>query len=106
MDDKTILDLLKRQEEKLENIENQLQLQKEVLNIDELCEFTGLSKSTIYKKTHNGTIPFYKQSGFLYFDKAEVIAWLNSVKGFNSLETSHDAATYCAFGKKEGNHAS
>lgn len=47
-----MVDLIKRFE-RLENLI--VSTQKEVLNIDELCTLTGLSKSTIYKNTMSGT---------------------------------------------------
>ena len=32
----------------------------EIIGIDEVCKITGLSKHTVYKKTSNKEIPFYK----------------------------------------------
>ena len=34
----------------------------EIIGIDEVCEITGLSKYTIYKKTSNKEMPFYKST--------------------------------------------
>ena len=65
--------------------------QKEVLNLKELCIFLDLSKSTIYKFTMNGTIPFYKQARHLFFDKKEIIEWLKQHRGFNIEEIEADA---------------
>lgn len=71
--------------QKIERLENLiLTTQKEVLNIDEVCDLTGLSKSTIYKQTMSGSIPHYKQAKHLYFDRAEVIEWLKSNRGYSS----------------------
>jgi excisionase family DNA binding protein len=53
---------------------------KEVLTIKEVVEYTGLSKSTIYKKTMNREIPHYKVSKTLYFKFDEVKKWLLSNK--------------------------
>ena len=55
--------------------------QKDVLNIDELHLLTGISKSSIYKSTMNGTIPHYKQSKHLFFDRLEINEWLKETKG-------------------------
>ena len=66
--------------QKLEKIENNLNMRKEIFNLDELCEFTNLSKSTIYKKTHKLGIPHYKQAGHLYFNRAEIVTWLQENK--------------------------
>ncbi len=67
--------------------------QKQVLNIDELCAFTGLSKSTIYKGTMNGTIPHFKQLKHLWFDKDEIIQFLKQNRGNNVSELQETAAT-------------
>jgi excisionase family DNA binding protein len=71
-----MIELLNQQAESLKNIELLLSLSKTILNIDEVCLLTGLSKSTIYKMTCNGTIPFYKPAKHLYFDRVEIENWL------------------------------
>ena len=73
-----IIESLQKQDERLKNIENLLFAQKNVLNLDELCTLTGLSKSHIYKLTSGGKIPFYKQSKHCFFDRLEIEAWLKS----------------------------
>jgi len=70
-------------EEKLESIERLLLGQKNVLTFDEGCEFTGLSKTYMYKLTHQNKIPFFKPHGKnIYFSREELERWLmqNSVK--------------------------
>ena len=80
--------------EKLERVESLiLTTQKAVLNIDEVCILTGLSKSTIYKSTMNGTIPFYKQAKHLFFDRLEIEQWLKQTRGFNVQEAEQRAAS-------------
>ncbi len=80
--------------ERFQRLENHiLSTQKAVLNINELCILTGLSKSTIYKLTMNGKIPFYKQAKHLYFDRVEVEAWLKENRGFNTDEIETEAST-------------
>jgi excisionase family DNA binding protein len=50
---------------------------KEVLTLDEVCEYTGLSHSTIYKLTADRKIRFYKPQGKIIFIKKEdLIDWL------------------------------
>ena len=70
------LETLQKQDERLKNIETLLFAQKNVLNLDEVCSLTGLSKSHIYKLTCWGKIPYYKQAKHLYFDRAEIENWL------------------------------
>ena len=89
-----IIKQLRNQDERLRNIETLLSLSKSVLNIDEVSLLTGLSKSTIYKFTHYGTIPFYKQAKHLYFDKKEVENWLKEKRGFNKDEIEEHISEY------------
>jgi len=58
--------------------------QKEVLNVDEVADFTSLKKSYIYKLNHEGKIPCYSFSdkGKLYFKRAEILEWMTKTKRF------------------------
>ncbi len=70
-------------EQRLDRIERLLRGQKTVLNIAEACEFTGLSKTYMYKLTHQGRIPHFKPHGKnIYFNREELERWLlqNPVK--------------------------
>jgi excisionase family DNA binding protein len=49
---------------------------KAVFSIDELAAYTGISKSTIYKYTMEGSIPSYKRGKFNFYDRKEIIKWL------------------------------
>lgn len=90
------------QNKRLRNIENLLSLQKNVLNIMEVCILTGLSKSTVYKFTSaGGRIPFYKQAKHLYFKRTEIEEWLLSNRGFNLEEINEEASTYLTLKRKE-----
>lgn len=69
--------------EKLESIERLLLGQKNVLTFEQGCEFTGLSKTYMYKLTHQNRIPFFKPHGkHIYFSREELEKWLmqNPVK--------------------------
>lgn len=73
----------------LQNIENLLLNQKPVFTIDELSQYTGLSKSFLYKKTANRQIPHYKPSSkILIFKKDEIDSWLlsNPVSVIDDIE--------------------
>ncbi len=77
--------------------------QKNVLTLGEVSRYTGISKSTLYKKTSKGLIPCYKPSGkTLYFDRLEVENWLkqNPVKTSEAIE--QEAVNYVMLGKKKG----
>jgi len=97
-----ILDLLKRQGEKLTNIETLLTISKTVLNLDEACTLTGLSKSHIYKLTCWGKIPYYKQAKHLYFDRLELENWLKTNRFKPSDELEKEASTYVTLNRKGG----
>jgi len=97
-----VLELLQKQGEQLASIESLLTLTKSVLNLDEACNLTGLSKSHIYKLTCWGKIPYYKQSKHLYFDRLELEAWLKTNRFKASDELGKDASTYVTLNKKGG----
>jgi len=86
--------------ERLTNIESLLSIQKNVLNLDEVCKLTGLSKSHIYKLTCYSKVPFYKQAKHLYFDRAEIESWLKTNHFKGSDELDNEAATYVTLQKK------
>lgn len=52
----------------------------EIIGIDEVCKITGLSKHTVYKKTSNKEIPFYKSTlrrrSVLRFRRSEIENWI------------------------------
>jgi excisionase family DNA binding protein len=61
---------------------------KEVLNLEEAAMFIGVTRSQLYKLTHNHAIPYFKPSGKLvYFERAELINWLrqNPVKSQSQI---------------------
>jgi excisionase family DNA binding protein len=60
-----------------------VKIEKEVINVIELSAYIGLSKSTIWKKTSNKSIPHYKMGKMLYFNIKEINSWLQS----NRVET-------------------
>jgi Prophage CP4-57 regulatory protein (AlpA). len=100
-----VLETLQKQDERLKNIESLLSLQKNVLNIDEVCTLTGLSKSHIYKLTcgvNGKSIPFYKQAKHLFFDRVEIENWLKENRFKPSNELQKEAATYVTLNTKGG----
>lgn len=72
----------------LQNIINELlnshfrqsQSDEDIMDIDEVCRLTGLSKHTVYKKTYNHEIPFYRvttaKRSPLRFRRSEIKAWI------------------------------
>ena len=80
---------------RLTNIENSLAASKEVLTFDETANFTGFSKSYLYKLTSAGIIPHSKPLGkHLFFDRAKVEAWLLGKPIKTSSEINTEATNY------------
>jgi excisionase family DNA binding protein len=87
-------------EQRLESIEKLLSAQKEVLSLDDVAHYTGLSKSYLYKLTHRREIPFSKPNGkTLYFPKKEIDAWLLRNRVRTNEEIESEAATRATLSK-------
>lgn len=68
----------KKIEDLLVDIKGLLETNKKVMNVDDLAQYTGLSKSKIYKLTHLKLIPTGNNSHIRqkFFDKDKIDAWL------------------------------
>jgi len=51
-----------------------------ILNIDQLAEYLGRPKSTIYEWVNQKKIPYFKLGKLLMFDQADIDKWLESKK--------------------------
>ena len=92
--------------EKLEAIErNSLLAAKNVLTLEDVHLLTGLSKSHLYKLTSNRQIPHYKQNGgrIIYFDRAEIEAWMKQNRVNTQQEAENFALDYCNMNNKINN---
>lgn len=68
---------------------------KEVLLVDDVSMLTGISKSYLYKMTHNRSIPHYKPNGkCLYFDKREIEKWMRQNRVNTNEEAEQKALAY------------
>jgi len=82
--------------ERLDRLEKLLIGHKEVLTFDEACDYTGLSRSYLYKLTSSGKIPHSKPNGkMLFFEKKKLVDWLlqNNRKSKQELEAEALAYT-------------
>lgn len=71
----------------LQEIKNLLKLNKQVLNLDEFCMYTGMSKQYVYQLTSTGKIKFSRPVGkLIYFDIDDVIDFLKQ----NPVEPQKD----------------
>jgi len=84
-------------------------MEKKIMNLSEVAEFTGLSKSYLWKLSSSGGIPCFQPKGkILFFDRDEVIAWCLSNRKPTTEETVKKAATLstipqCSTKVKPGN---
>jgi excisionase family DNA binding protein len=87
-------------EERLKSIEALLLTHKTVFTFDDVVEYTGLSKSYLYKLTCTGRIPHSKPNGKqLFFDKKEIDKWLLRNKAKTADEIEAEAATHVTLKK-------
>lgn len=62
---------------RLEKVEGNQYVQKDVFTTEEACLFLDISPSQLYKLTSKQKIPHYKPRGkMVYFDKKELVKWL------------------------------
>ena len=81
--------------ERLDHIEKMIRSNKNVLNVEEAVEYTGLSRSFLYKLTAKGEIPFSKPRGkLLYFSREKLDQWLLSNEQKSNRELNSEAVEY------------
>jgi len=51
-------------------------IQSKLLDINEVAEFLGISKDTLYKMVNQRRIPFVKVGRLLRFERAALDAWI------------------------------
>lgn len=49
---------------------------KQILDLDEFCQYARIGKQTAYKLTSTNRVPHSKRGKRLFFDKAQIDAWL------------------------------
>lgn len=70
---------------------------KTVLTLNDVALLTGLSKSHLYKMTCKKQLPYYRPNGKqIYFDRAEVEAWMKQNRVSSANEADAQAAKYVA----------
>ena len=63
--------------ERLDRLERLMIANKEVLTFDETCDYTGISRSYLYKLTAAGQIPHSKPNGkLIFFEREKIVSWL------------------------------
>ena len=73
--------------QRFKEIEEALYTSKEILNLDEIKRYLGISRSLLYKLTSTGEIPHIKPRGkMVFFEREEIIAWIKKHKFYGTRE--------------------
>jgi excisionase family DNA binding protein len=81
--------------ERLDRIERLLSFSKEVLTFEEACDYTGISRSYLYKLTAASEIPHSKPNGkMIFFERAKLNAWLTRNPRKSKFDIEQEALTY------------
>ncbi len=87
--------------EQLDRIEKLMRASKTVLSLEDASEYTGISRSYLYKLTARGDIPFSKPRGkMIYFSKEKLDQWLLSNSRKSEKEIKTEALDYAFRNKK------
>jgi len=87
--------------EQLDRIERLVRTNKNVRNFEEACDYTGISRSYLYKLTARGEIPFSKPMGkMIFFSKEKLDEWLLSHQRKSSDNLKAEAINYAFKNKK------
>jgi excisionase family DNA binding protein len=89
--------------EKLNRIERLLvDSTKEILNVEDLINYTGYKRSYIYKLVHNNILPYSKPNGkTLFFEKSEIDTWLLQNKSRSISQIEQQANDYVNKSRKK-----
>lgn len=88
-------------EERLDRIERLLVSNKTVLTFEEACDYTGISRSYLYKLTSSGDIPFSKPNGkIIFFSKKKLDTWLLQNSKKSNRELQNEALSYISKSKR------
>ena len=88
-------------DERLNRIERLLLSNKTVLTFDEACDYTGISRSYMYKLTSTGEVPNSKPNGkIIFFDKKLLDDWLLRNNRKSSYQIKDKALDYVLKNKK------
>lgn len=77
---------------RVKSLEQLLHQGKDVLTLEEAAKFMGIARSSLYKMTHEQTIPFYKPNGkMIFFEKSDLLAWVRKNRVSSETEISEEA---------------
>ena len=77
---------------RVKSLEQLLHQGKDVLTLEGAAKFMGIARSSLYKMTHEQTIPFYKPNGkMIFFEKSDLLAWVRKNRVSSETEISEEA---------------
>ena len=76
---------------RVQSLEQLLHQGKDVLTLEEAAKFMGIARSSLYKMTHEQTIPFYKPNGKMIFFEKSDLAWVRKNRVSSEAEISEEA---------------
>lgn len=80
-------------QERVSRLENLCYTTKDVLNFEEAATFLGVAKSTLYKMTHLGKLPYFKPAGkLIFFEKSALVKWVQGAKALSEDEIREAAS--------------
>lgn len=74
---------------------------KDILNVTEAAEFLGLAKQTLYGYTSTNKIPFKKVNKKLFFDRKDLVKWLDKGYVQSQDEVDEDLNNYLTRNRKK-----
>jgi len=88
--------------EKLTNLEKLIiGTTKQIFTVDDVVNYTGFSKSYVYKLVHNNILPYSKPNNkTLFFTKSEIDEWLLQNKSKSISQIQKEATSYTNSHKK------
>lgn len=71
---------------------------KQILTVEDLINYTGFSRSYIYKLVHKNILPYSKPNGkTLFFQKNEIDEWLLQNKSNSVFQIEQKAIEYTSY---------
>lgn len=68
---------------------------KEIFTVDDVVNYTGFSKSYVYKLVHKSILPYSKPNNrTLFFTKTEIDEWLLQNKSKSIAQIEQEAISY------------
>lgn len=75
-----------------EYIQQIIKQETEYITPEDAAKILHMAPSTLYRKTHEGVIPFYKPQGAIMFSRAELYAMIKDSRRHTKAEIKAQAA--------------